>query len=199
MQHEGHVHQRFDRLEAGNVEVRRGEICAMLGADADREAVHARAADKLLRFVGIGLRAFRPFDDEVALFADQLAEFAFHADAEGMRIFHNPLGQRDVLFKRQRGAVDHHGRVSRVDRLNALFVRSAVIEVQRDGYERVCGCALDGFDRTGESAHQVAAVGARDKDNRNVEFRAGFNCGECGIIRNGDIRAVGDAFFFREV
>ena len=65
--------------------------------------------------------------------AGKLAQFPFDDDAVCMSVFDDFFRQRDVVFKRVFGAVNHNGRKAAVDAVFACFKVSTVVQMKGNG------------------------------------------------------------------
>ena len=95
-------------------------------ADRDRERVDAALA---LEALGLPRRRDARWR---AIDVPDDADFALDGDAGAARCFNDARGERDVVVKRQPGAVDHHRGEARIDPLAALLKRRRVIDVADD-------------------------------------------------------------------
>ena len=112
-------------------------VGAVAVADGDGERIAAGFLDKFHRFVRLGVMAARgmraAFFAFVKLRADEMAEFGFHGAVMLVRVFHDFLGDFDVLVERLVAGVNHHAGEPFVNALLAQFERVAVVEVDGDG------------------------------------------------------------------
>ena len=108
-------------------------ISTVAGADGNGQRVYAGAGDELFHLGRIGEHGVGGRDVHIVLDTGQLAQLAFHNDTAGVSIFHNLLGDGDVLFKAVLAAVDHDGRKTTVDAGLTDLKTLAVIQMQGDG------------------------------------------------------------------
>ena len=87
-------------------------VGAVLGAVADGQGIHTGGLDELDGIQGIGIRG--GLGKHVVLHPRQNPQLSFYSNAPLMGQLHHFPGQGNVLFKRQAGAVDHHGGVAPV-------------------------------------------------------------------------------------
>ena len=111
---------------------------------------------------------------DLVLNAGQGAELSLNHDAVVMCIFHNLLGQGDVLIKGLGGGIDHDGGEAAVDAGFAQLEGIAVVQVQRDGDLGVL------FDRGLNQLDQIGVVGVSAgtlgnlQNNRALQLTGSF-------------------------
>ena len=98
-------------------------------ADRDRERIDAALALEALGFPRRRHARWRAID------VPDHANFALDGDAGAARCFNDARGERDVVVKRQPGAVDHHRGEARIDPLAALLKRRRVAPTARAGLQ----------------------------------------------------------------
>ncbi len=112
-------------------------VGAVAVADGDGQRIAAGFLDKFDRFLRVGVMAAggmrAAFLAFVELRADQMAEFGFHRAIMFVGVFHDLLGDFDVLLERLVAGVNHHAGEPLVNALLAQLERVAVVEVDGDG------------------------------------------------------------------
>lgn len=103
------------------------------GADGDGQGVAAGALHKFLDIFGTGVGGVGSRDVDIVLNAGQGTQFCFDYNAVVMGVFYDLLGHGDILFKGERGTVDHNGGKSAVDTRFTGFEIRAVVQMECDG------------------------------------------------------------------
>src|SRR5699024_3677789 len=108
-------------------------VSAVAGADGDGQRVAAGLGDELLNFLGTGVVRVLGGNLDLVLHASQSAQLGLDHNTVIMSIFHNTLGQLNVLSEGLGRGVDHDGGEAAVDAALADLEAVAVIQVQSDG------------------------------------------------------------------
>ena len=152
-------------------------VCAVGGADGDREGVDAGLGDEVDDFFRLGVVG--DFGSNFIFNAREDAEFAFDGDAELVSEIADLLGQGDVLVVRKSGAVDHDGGEAEFDAALAELEGITVVEVEADRDGAFAFADLFGvFDRALSHVAEeglvrvVASAFGNLEDHRGFHFRA---------------------------
>ena len=89
----------------------------------------------------------------------------------GVCVLNDLFGQRDVLFIRQGGTVDHHGGETAVDAALAGLEIRTVVKVQRDGKTGLLLGSFDQLDKIGVVRVGTRALGNLQDQRRIQLFR----------------------------
>ena len=131
MEHQRHVHRRVDLRQAVQIQLRRGLVDPVLGADGHRQEVRVGLLDEVARVAGIGVGHLVHLARIVGQSA-HAAQLALQAHAHGVAGACQLRGVayvvRVILLA---GAVVHHRAEAPAQRLHDDLVAVAVIQMHR--------------------------------------------------------------------
>ena len=122
----------LDRREPFKVQLRLHAlgIRPVSGAHSDRQTIHAGQPNEFRR--GFRFRQGCAAVGFILICHTDMAQLRFHGNPQSVSQLNDFLHFPDILFKRARRPVDHHGCKTCPEGFQHFFFRSAVIEVNRN-------------------------------------------------------------------